>query len=115
LFVRLIEVDFRSLLIIRLFVQIQHILHASDKLGIHFRDAPLLVEPGLEFVFLSRRRTASRENDSAKPNSTTLPASKRRVQWLWPSGALLQAKAITWASCLPLSFGRAPGLGRSLS
>ena len=31
--------------------------------------------------------------EDASPNSTTFPASRRRVQWSCPSGAGLQAKA----------------------
>jgi hypothetical protein len=75
----------------------------------------LLSLPGLKLVFFSIRQTLSRENDSVNPNSTTLPASKRIVQWVCPSGDLLQAIATMCASCLPVSFALAPGLGRSLS
>ena len=52
--------------------------------------------------------------DGAKPNSTTFPAKRRSVQRPRPSGGVLHATAITWASCFPLSFRRCPGLGCSL-
>ncbi len=35
------------------------------------------------------------------PNSTAFCASKRTVQWSWPSGDGLQATAIRWAVCKP--------------
>src|SRR5512134_1956427 len=110
-----IKVYFRPLRVIRLFIQVKHLFHSCDKLGIHLRYAPLLFLPRLKLVFFSMRRTDSRENDSVNSNSTTLPASNRNVQWLCPCGALLQVKAMIWACCLPVSFGLAPGLGRSLS
>jgi hypothetical protein len=43
-----------------------------------------------------------------------LPASSRIVECFRPCGALLQATAMICACCLPVSFGRAPGLDRSL-
>src|SRR5919109_850993 len=110
-----IKIYFRSLRAIRLFIEIKHLFHSRNKLGTHLWYTPLLLLPRLKLVFFSTRRTDSRENDSANPNSTTLPASNRNVQCVWPCGALLQAKAMIWPCCLPVSFGRAPGLGRSFS
>src|SRR6185503_3954032 len=43
-----IETDRRSLLVIRLFIQIQHIFHVGYKVGAHFRYAPLSFLPRLE-------------------------------------------------------------------
>ncbi len=41
-------------------VDAQHILHMVDKLGIVLgRNAPLLLQPRLEFVFFRSRRTVS--------------------------------------------------------
>ena len=54
----------------------------------------MLFPPGLEGVFLSLSLTVSWDSDGTNPNPTTLPASKRRVQWSLPSGALLHARAI---------------------
>ena len=70
----------------------------SLELPVHLGDAPLLFLPGLEGVFLSCSRTVSWDSDGTTPNSTTLSASSRRVQWSWPSGASLHARAIRWAS-----------------
>ena len=57
---------------------------------------PIVVDhpPRLGSGFCSRNRTVSWDSDSTKPSSTTLPASARSVQWSWPSGAGLQARAI---------------------
>ena len=61
LFAGFIKVDFRALRIIWLGIEFQHVLHRRDELSRNFRDAPLLFQPRLEFVFLSTRRTASYE------------------------------------------------------
>ena len=45
-------------------------------------------------AFFYRRHTVSGNSDSTKPNSTVLSASRRRIQWSWPSGAGLSARAI---------------------
>ena len=59
LLARLINVDFGTLGILRLRVDVQHVFHRGDKLGAHCRDAPLLLEPGLEVLFFNTRRTLS--------------------------------------------------------
>src|SRR5499427_10298551 len=110
-----IKVDLRARGIIGLLVEVEHVLHGGDKLGAHVWQAPLLFLPGLKFVFLSTCRTVSRAIDGAKPNSTTLSAKSRRVQCACPSGAGVHATAIKCASCLPVSFRRAPGRGASSS
>ena len=80
----------------------------------HLRDAPFLLRPRLEFVFLSTWRTVSKEMLSANPIATTLPA-KLQVQCVCPSGASLQAMATKCASCLPSNLRLCPGRGRSMS
>src|SRR5262249_11823646 len=80
----------------------------------HLGNAPLLVLPGLEGIFLSRHRTVSYESFAQSPNSTALSASNRRVQRLRSPGALLQATAIKCAWPLTSSLGRGPGRGRSV-
>src|SRR2546421_1205227 len=92
--------------IVLFFIEIQHILHRSDKLRSYGWNAPLFMLPGLEFVFLSNWRMVSGEIDSTKPSSTAFPASKRTVQWSWPPGAGLHATAIRWAACPPLKAWR---------
>ena len=109
----LIKTDRRSLGVVGLLIQVQDILHGRYKLCAHRWNAPLLPLPGLQLVFLSIWRTVSGEMDGAKPNSTTFPAKRRSVQRPRPSGGVLHATAITWASCFPLSFRRCPGLGCS--
>ena len=69
-------------------VEIQDILHVSHKFRAHLgENAPLLLLPRLESVFLRRFRIPSWDMEDASPNSTTFPANRRKVQWLCPSGA----------------------------
>src|SRR5205823_813988 len=71
----LIEVYDRASRVVRLGVQIEHVLHAGDVLSGDRRDAPLLLQPRLDPLFFSTRRMVSCEQLSASPNSTTRPAS----------------------------------------
>ncbi len=54
-----VEAHHRPLLVIRLFVQIQYIFYRRHEIGAYFRNAPLLLLPRLEEVFLSTPRTDS--------------------------------------------------------
>src|SRR6185503_9504272 len=86
-------------------VDFQHVFHVSDELpAVLGRDAPLLLQPGLRFVFLSVWRTVSWEIASTWPSWTNRSASKRRDQRAWPSGASLQARVMSCASRCPSSF-----------
>jgi hypothetical protein len=99
--------------IIRLRVDVQHVLHRGDKRAAHFWDAPLFLQPRLEVAFFKTRRTLSSEDDSARPHATPRSVSKYKVQRLRPSGASRQASAIRCASTFASSFGWVPGRGRS--
>ena len=90
----LVEADHRPLGIVGLGVQVQDILHVGHEVGTHLGDAPLLLLPRLERVFFKCSRTVSWDKDSTRPSSTVFPARSRRVQWSWPWGAGLQARAI---------------------
>ena len=68
----LVEADHGIVRVVVLMVP--HILHSSHELPAHLRDAPLLLLPRLEFVFLSIWRTVSREMLSANPIATALSA-----------------------------------------
>src|SRR5215510_16036212 len=59
LLARLIKVDLGTRGIIRLRVDVQHILPSGDQLAAHFREAPLLLLSRLEVAFLKTRRTLS--------------------------------------------------------
>src|SRR4029077_19433869 len=77
----LVQADQRPLLVVGPVVDLQHVLHRTDKLGVGLgRDAPLLLQPRLEFVFFSTRRTVSVEILSTTSNSTSLSANSRNVQ-----------------------------------
>jgi hypothetical protein len=83
-------------------VDLQHILHAPDKLSIGLGwDDPLLPQPGFELVFGRVRRTVSYDRASTYSSSTLQLASRRSVQRPCPSGGLLPARAMSWASCQP--------------
>src|SRR5262249_42571941 len=114
LFTRLIEVDFRALGIVGLSVEVEDLFHLRDKFGPDGGEAPLLMLPGFEFVFLSSWRTVSRDSEGASPKATASSASNRNVQRSRPAGAGLQVTAIKWAAPLPVSRGGAPVRGRSV-
>src|SRR5215207_995017 len=109
----LVKADDGALLIVGFFIQVQHVFHAGDELGVDLADTPLLFQPRLEFVFLSTWRTVSRAMVEAKPNSTTLSAKSRNVQRARPPGGVLHATAMRRASCLPVSLRSCPRRGRS--
>src|SRR3990172_522160 len=112
---RLVHAHHRAAPVIRGFVYIEYVFHVRDKLRAYLRDTPLLLLPGLEVVFFRIWRTVSWQIDSANPNSTTLPASRRRVQRARPSGGCVQGTAIKCASCLPLNLRCCPGRGLSFN
>src|SRR6266511_2429107 len=101
----LIHADQRPLRVVGPRVDVQHILQVVDKLGIRRgRNAPLLLPPGLQFVFFKVRRTVSYERLSTYVSSTILSASNCKVQRAAPVGGGLQAKAIKCASWRPSSL-----------
>ena len=93
-------------------MDVQHVLHGADKLGVGLRgNHPLRARPGLECVFLSVMRTHSGLIASTTANSTNRSASSRKVQFTRPSGGAPRAKAIRRASWAPssLRYGRPVG------
>src|SRR5690606_18927947 len=86
----------------RSMVDFQHIFHGTNKVSTFlFRNAPLLFQPRLKFIFFSVVRTVSRETVSTTSNSMSLSASICRLQRSWPSGAWLQASWAKRASAAP--------------
>src|SRR5436190_19212318 len=63
----LVEVDFRTLRVVGLGVEVEEVFHLRDKLGTDAGQTPLFVLPRLEFVFLSSWRTVSWDSVSANP------------------------------------------------
>src|SRR5262249_29996761 len=112
---RLIEGDDAIVLHVVFGVQVEHIFHPVDELGTNRRDAPFLLQPGLEIVFLSVRRTVSSEIESTTPRETSLSAKRCMVQTFWSSGGVEQAQAMRVASPLPSSLDGPPGRGCSPS
>src|SRR5258706_3283533 len=91
-----IQADGRILRVILLLVQVEHIFHGRYELASDCGQAPVFMLPGFEFVFLSSSWMVLGEMFVTNPNSTAFCASKRTVQWSWPSGAGLHATAIRW-------------------
>ena len=67
----------------------------------HTGDTPLLLQPRLDLVFLSTRRTVSSETVGTTSSSTSRSASSCMVHSRRPSGGAEQAKAMRWASARP--------------
>ena len=83
----------------------KHVLHLRHKpSALLRRDHPLPGAMRLEPVFLSVCRTVSWLRVSTTPSSTMRSAKRRRLHWLWPSGASEQARRTSSASCSPSSF-----------
>src|SRR5262249_61782938 len=57
----LVEADYRAFRIWRFGVEIEHILHAGNVIGIDLGNAPHVPEPWLEMVVARRPRTGSRD------------------------------------------------------
>ena len=68
----------------------------------------------LIFRFFKVRRIVSLPMLSILPSRTILSAIICRVQIFLPSGTLLQAVAIMWASTSPVTFGGMGGVSRFL-
>src|SRR5262249_33505346 len=111
----LVQGDQRPLLVVGSVVDLQHVLHRTDELGVGLgRDAPLLPQPRLDLVFLSTRRTVSSEIVSTTSSSTSRSASSFIVHAVRPCGGAEQARAISRASPRPSSFGCRAGRSRGL-
>lgn len=93
----------RVLSIVRPFINIQHVFHASYEFGVFFRwDAPVVVLVGADFVF----KILATVDLQTGFSSTTLVASAimRTVHFACPSGTGPQAISINWASARPSTF-----------
>src|SRR5262245_49012702 len=99
-----VQADQRSLRIEGTLVDIQHVFHGAHKRGVGFgRNAPALLQPGLEFVFLSVWRTVSWLTASTYPCWISRSASRCSVQRFCPLGGALQTVAMRKASAAPSS------------
>src|SRR5205814_3767212 len=96
LLARLIQAHLRPPRVVGPVVDLQHVFHRADELGVRLRrDAPLLPQPRLELVFLSTCRTVSSAMVSTTCNSTNLSASSCNVQAPRPLGGDEQARAMS--------------------
>ena len=75
-----VQADLRTLRVVRPGVDVEHVLHPMDELGVRFRrDTPALDQPRFENVCLKVCRTVSYQTVSTTSNSTSLLASSRRI------------------------------------
>src|SRR4051794_21316995 len=115
LLARLVEADQRPLLVVGPVVDVEHILHVADELGVGLRrDAPLFLEVRLQLVFFRASRTVSSEIESTTSSSTSLSASNCMVHTARPSGGGEQARAMSRASARPSSLICRGGRSRRL-
>src|SRR5438128_466639 len=102
LLTQFVHADQREARIVRPLVDLQHVFHVVDKLGIVLRrNAPHAFLPGLQLVFFRQRRTVSCETVSTMSSSTTRSANSRNVQRACPDGTAPQHSATTLASFSP--------------
>src|ERR671918_477477 len=113
LFAGLIHAHLRAPGIVGTHVDLQHIFHSTDKLGIGLRrNHPLFVLPRFEVVFLSVVRTHSALIVSTTSSATNWSANNLSVHCARPAGGALQAKAISRASWAPSSLRYCRPVGR---
>src|SRR6266702_8019835 len=118
LFAPLIHTDLWTTFIVGARVDLQDVFHMIHKVGIGlWWNAPVVLEPGLQFVFFNTCRTVSWLTLSTSSSSTSLSATRRKLQRSYPSGAWPHSSAIRCASCSPssLRFSCRGGCGRRLS
>src|SRR5882724_237161 len=113
---RLLQTHDWPLRVVGAWVDFQHVLHGTNKLGVGFRrNHPLLLLPWLEIVFFSVVRTHSRPIVSTTSSSTSRSASNWSVPRARPSGGVLHVKAISRASCAPSTLRYCRPVGRCRS
>src|SRR5262249_17462368 len=98
----LVHTNLRALRIPGLGVDLQHLLHRRPEAGRGLgRQAPRLLQPRLDLVFLSVRQTVAGSIASTTAHATSWSASSVIVQRAWPAGGGLQATAANGASWAP--------------
>lgn len=109
-----VHADHRHFRIIWLFVYIEDIFHVHYKIRVFlWRDTPVFIHVGTEFVFFKTRRIVSRPTGSSSSRRTCF-SRRRSVHRHLPSGAGPQAIRIISASTLPSAFLRAFEFGLRL-
>ena len=95
-----VKADHRPLGVIGFGVQVQHVLHVGHEVGAYLWDAPFLLLPRLEDVFLSRWRTVHGTGRAPTPTPPPCP----------PTGARSSGHAPPALGCRPgQSGGLRPG------
>ncbi len=105
LFWGLIHADHGVLLIVGPFVNIQHLFHVRNELGVAFwRYHPALYFPRLKFVFFKTFPTETWEMAGTYSNSTILSANNLNDHLAKPGGGSLQQSWTSFASTSPSIF-----------
>src|SRR5262249_20634949 len=111
----LVEAYDRLVRIVRTRVQLEHVLHALDVLGVELGYAPAFFRQGLRSCSASSTRTVSRPTLPAIPRTITSFATSLTVHRPRPLGGGPQTIAITRSRCGGVSRCLPPGRGRSWS
>src|ERR1700741_645152 len=110
-----VQADERHFRIVRLSVDIQHLLHGRYECAIGLRrDDPLFLAVRLKRVFLRTRPIVLSLARSTMPRYTTLSSKSRSVQRARPSGGVEQARAVRRAWLSPSKIGSLAGVARCL-
>src|SRR5207237_4781914 len=111
----LVETDHRALRIGLFSIEVEHVLHAGDIVGVDLRNAPHVLAPWFQVIF----GQAPAHGLTRKADVLGEAAHRTRQQLQRPTSAALraleQAVATSRASSLPESLRPAPGRGCSLS
>jgi hypothetical protein len=112
---QLIEPDDWTLDSVRQAVQVQDSFHPREIVARDSANTPLAFLVWLQRVFFRIWRTVVWLMSSTKPSSTTLSASRRKLQRACPVGAAEQANAVILARAVPSMVGGLPERGLSRS
>ena len=113
LFAFFIDANYRIFRIIFFFIQIQQPIHPLPVFRCYLRNTPHLSQPRFTFVFFSINRTLSRLIGLDPGRAFNVSVNNSNVHLVLPSGALLQARAITSASLAAVWITGCPDLGSS--
>src|SRR5690606_2515814 len=115
LFAGLVHADQRLFVRVRGGVDVEDVFHLRDEAClVPVGNAPALLPPRLQLVFLSVFRTVSAQTLVTSPWRLSSSASRVSVHRARPSGAGPQQVAIKWASARPSILGGTAGVSRTL-
>ena len=109
-----VETDYGAVGVVRSMVNLQHVLHGTDEIGVLLgRNHPLAIQPGLQLVFFSVLPDGLGTDRIHNSNSTSLSANSRKVQRAGPSaGAAGNGDEPGFLCAVELLVGRFEDIGR---